>query len=128
MDLRCCLHLREIHGFSGCFALSRVTVPACVHTIGRRAFNNCIGICKLRFEEGSWVHEVSGFTGSGLTSVTFPRSLRIIASDACDDFLELSQVVFEDGSSIFRIDSFRRTNLRFLRFPENATQSPHPAQ
>jgi hypothetical protein len=61
VDLSCCMHLREIHGFSGCFALSRVTVPACLHTIGRRAFNNCIGLCELDLKR---VHVFTRSAGS----------------------------------------------------------------
>jgi hypothetical protein len=124
VDLSCCMHLRKIHGFSGCFTLSRVTAPACVHIIGRRAFNDCISLCELRSEEGSCIHVVSGFTGSGLISVTFPRSLCIIASEAFDDSLELSQPIFKDGSSTFRIDGLRRTNLRLLRFPDSVSECP----
>jgi hypothetical protein len=107
LDFSFCRRLREIHGFSGCFGISQIAVPACVHTIGSQAFNDCLGLRVLTFEEDSCIHLLGGFCRSTLTSVIFPRSLVMLASEAFNDSQELSRITFEDGSLIVRIEGLR---------------------
>jgi hypothetical protein len=52
VDFSSCTNLRVVNGFSGCTAILQITMPICVEMIGRRAFNNCVSLRHLAFEEG----------------------------------------------------------------------------
>ena len=79
--------------FSNNTALTSITIPASVTTIGNSAFYGCSGLTKIAIPDSVTSIGNSAFSGSGLTSVNIPEGVTTINSytfQGCSNLTEIS--------------------------------------
>jgi hypothetical protein len=92
------LPVREIsEAFDGNDALSSVTIPDSVTTIGARAFSGCSRLTSVTIPDSVTKIGWYAFSGSGLTSVIIPDSVRVIEDRAFYDCSSLSSIAIPDS-------------------------------
>ncbi|MBQ5973687.1 MAG: leucine-rich repeat protein, partial [Oscillospiraceae bacterium] len=76
-------NVTELSGtFEYCSALTDVTLPAGLETIGGAMFDGCVSLKQIEIPSGVKVIGIQAFFGAGLTSVTLPAGLKTIQSGA----------------------------------------------
>ena len=129
----------EHNAFEGNNAITAVTIPSSVSTIGYSAFNGCKGL--RRVMDASHVTEVQGFeytdctnltsvtlsgtlqkigyrsfAGSALAHLVLPASMREIGSSAFEDCHQLRNVQFNTGLQNIKDHAFKNSGLVSLEF------------
>jgi hypothetical protein len=95
------------NAFSGCSALTSVSIPAGVTTIGSDAFAGCSGLTSVTIPAGVTTIGSSTFSGcSGLTSVSIPASVTTIGSSAFSGCSGLTSVTIPAGVTTIGSDAF----------------------
>ena len=88
--------------FMNTYALSTITIPSTVTTIGFAAFSNSTGLEKLTITTNNSKLKTIGayaFATTGITSVKIPKSVTEIGACAFSDCYSLTTVTFEEGGS-----------------------------
>ena len=84
--------------FSGCSALTSVTIPNSVTTIGDYAFSGCSGLTSITIPNSVTSIGSSAFSGcSGLTSITIPNSVTSIGISAFQNCSGLTSVTIPNS-------------------------------
>ncbi len=129
----------EHNAFEGNNAITAVTIPSSVSTIGYSAFNGCKGL--RRVMDASRVTEMQGFeytdctnltsvtlsgtlqkigyrsfAGSALAHLVLPASMREIGSSAFEDCHQLRNVQFNTGLQNIKDHTFKNSGLVSLEF------------
>jgi hypothetical protein len=55
-------HIKKIAGFSNCFSLSRIEIPAPVEIIAQPAFSHCSSLNEVVVIRDSHVKKIAGFS------------------------------------------------------------------
>ena len=114
--------LRTIEGgysygaFYGCTSLTSIEIPASVQTIGEAAFQECTKLATVKFEAGSLLETLEGYSGSlyygafygctSLTSIEIPASVQTIGAATFQGCSRLADVKFEEGSKLSAIEGY----------------------
>ena len=88
--------------FMDTYAISSITIPSTVRTIGYAAFSNSSGLEKLTVTLGNSRLEKIGayaFYATYITSVSIPKSVTEIGACAFSDCYALTTVTFEEGGT-----------------------------
>lgn len=114
-----------ISAFSGCSALTSVTLSDNIVKIGYEAFKNCTALSQLN-EFSDTLEEIgaSAFSSTKITSVVIPASVVIVGGSAFYSCRSLTSLVFEEGSTITEIPQSFLSNcsaLTTLVLPKNLT-------
>ena len=88
----------RFRAFSGCYALTSVTIPNSVTTIGDRAFEGCSALTSVTIPNSvTTIGEAAFEDCSALTSVTIPNSVTKIGSSAFSACRNLKILTFGSG-------------------------------
>ena len=90
--------IRELKGFEGCSALTSITIPNTVTSIGRCAFY-----------------------GTGLTSVTIPGSVKKIGNSAFANCERLKNVTIPNSVTTIEKGAFNDTGITSITIPSSVT-------
>lgn len=115
--------------FSGCWALTEVSIPqgvesigeeafretgittisipSTVKTIGENAFNNCTKLETVTFTNGLETIGKDAFVGTKISTLNFPASLRVIKDGAFSEIDELTTVSFNEGLQTIETNAFK---------------------
>ena len=101
--------------FLGC-PLITIDIPASVQTIGEAAFQECTKLATVKFEAGSLLETLEGYSGSlyygafygctSLTSIEIPASVQTIGAATFQGCSRLADVKFEEGSKLSAIEGY----------------------
>ena len=84
--------------FSGCSALTSITIPDSVTSIGDYAFEGCTGLTSITIPDGVTSIGGGAFYGcSALTSITIPDSVTSIGDYAFEGCTGLTSITIPDG-------------------------------
>ena len=89
------------NAFNQKIALTSVTIPAKVETIGEEAFYRCTNLTEIKFAEDGNLKEIGeyAFYGTAFTSIAIPASVETIGYKAFYDCESLTEIKFaEDGN------------------------------
>ena len=102
--------------FYGCTSLTSIEIPASVQTIGKAAFQECTKLATVKFEAGSLLETLEGYSGSlyygafygctSLTSIEIPASVQTIGAATFQGCSRLADVKFEEGSKLSAIEGY----------------------
>jgi len=102
-------------------AITSVTIPASVKTIGNNAFRSCANLESVTFEAGSKIETIanSAFDNTAIKSVIIPASVKTLGQLAFRDCASLKSVIFEDGSLLETIDNntFQNSGITSIVLP-----------
>lgn len=97
------------YAFSGATCLQSVTVPAGVTSIGKNAFDGCIGLTSFVFADGSALTTIGdgAFNNAKkLTSFTVPSSVTTIGKNAFDGCIGLTSIIVPAKVTTIGDDAF----------------------
>jgi len=106
-------------------AITTITIPSSVTTIGREAFNDCSQLSTVNFEENSQLTTIgdSAFDSTAVTTITIPSSVETIGERAFYSCSQLSTVNFEANSQLTTIgdSAFYSTAITTITIPSSVT-------
>jgi hypothetical protein len=101
------------------------TIPNSVTDIGYGAFEDCINLTSVTFQETSKVISIGdyAFYGcTGLTSITIPNSVTSIGKGAFEDCIGLTSITIPDSVTSIGDEAFSGcTNLTSITIPDGVT-------
>ncbi len=106
--------------FSGCDAITMVSLPESLISIGEKAFSECSGLFSISFsEELSTIGDYSFYKCTSLRELNFPESLVHIGTAAFSGCNELETVVFPTEMTEIEDDAFSFcSSLESVTLPE----------
>ena len=108
--------------FEDCTALTSVTIPDNVTTIGNYAFFGCTGLTSVTIGNGvTTIGNFAFFGCTGLTSVTIPDSVTSIINYAFSGCTALTSVTIPDSVTTIGDYAFRSTGLTSVTIPDSVT-------
>jgi len=108
-------------------AITSITIPASVTSIGYQAFSNCTSLATVTFAEGSQLETIGGYVFANctsLTSITIPVNVTSIGEAAFVACTNLTTVTFAEGSQLETIGGnvFQScTSLTSITIPAGVT-------
>ena len=110
--------------FSGCRTLRSVEIPASVGRIGNRAFLDCKGLRAVTIPDGVREIDYGVFMGcTGLVSVDIPQSVTVIREFAFADCANLEHIELPQRVKTVDYSAFRGcASLRNLLIPDGAVE------
>lgn len=111
------------NAFSGCYALSSITIPNGDDTsdnlsTGVQVFRNCYSLKHVNIPRPYTTIGIETFAYSGIGSVTLPSTLITISSEAFYDCLSLREIVIPDSVQNIGTDAFDTDGLVRVVMPE----------
>jgi hypothetical protein len=106
--------------FSGCSALTEVTLPPNLQTIGPSTFSGCTALTRIELPSTLTSLETAAFQRSGLTSVTLPAGVAAIPATAFALCASLEWV------KILKTDDLVTLPYKDKSFPITKTSSTYP--
>lgn len=113
--------------FIDCVALTSITVPATVKTLGVGVFSGCIGLQSISFANGISLEEIPANACANcesLTEIEIPASVKTISNNAFSGCGSLVNVMFTANSQIERIGEhtfFNCVELAAIELPATLT-------
>lgn len=82
-----------------------ITIPNSITGIFVQAFNNCVNLETIIFEENSNIEEIydNAFANSAITTVTIPKSISVLYDAAFANCSKLTEVLYEEGIQLTEI-------------------------
>ncbi|MBR4081883.1 MAG: leucine-rich repeat protein, partial [Clostridia bacterium] len=114
------------HAFCNFCALTEITIPASVESIGYQAFRNST-VSSVTFAPNSRLTTIDGYAFSYLNSlkqITLPASVETIGAGSFESCTALETVTFAEGSrlsSLGYMPFFECNSLTAISIPESAT-------
>lgn len=108
--------------FSGCKALTSITIPNSVTSIGGNAFYNCVSLATIVLPDSLTSIEAGTFYGCrGLTSITIPDSVTSIGDKAFYECTNLSEINLPEGLLTIGEKAFYGSGLLEMTLPSTLT-------
>ena len=109
--------------FNGCYSLTSVTIPESVTSIGSRAFYGCKSLNTVTILKGVTSIAESAFSGcTSLTSVTIPNSVTSIGGHAFWDCSSLTSVTIPNSVKWIGVQAFKGCkSLTSVTIPNSVT-------
>ncbi|MBI9107777.1 MAG: leucine-rich repeat protein [Spirochaetales bacterium] len=110
--------------FSGCSALTSVTIPDSVTSLEPAAFKSCTSLTSVTIPSNITTIGMSAFQGcTSLTSITIPASVTDIASSAFSGCSSLTAITIPDAVTEILSDTFNGcTSLSAITIPASITE------
>ena len=110
--------------FSGCTALTQVSMPVTLKTIGGWAFNGCASLLEITLPEGLTDISWYAFCGcKGLKEMIFPDSVKSIGASVLSECNHLTNVKLPAGLTCIDYYLFRMCHgLRQIKIPATVTE------
>jgi uncharacterized repeat protein (TIGR02543 family) len=104
------------------YAMTSITIPASVISIGTGAFWGARTLSKVTFASGSKLSTIGSvaFTGSGLTNITIPAGVKIIGDQAFLDSTSLSVITVDKSNAVYAsLDGvlFNKSLTELIHYP-----------
>jgi len=115
------------NAFYGASALTSITIPASVTSIGADAFHGASALTSITFEAGSQLTSIGAqafFQATSLTSISIPASVKSIGGRAFESASALTTITFGVDSSLNSIGdaAFKyASSLTSITIPANVT-------
>ena len=102
--------------FKKCEKLVKIRIPSTIKTIKKGAFQGCISLKEIEFENNSELRIIkeNSFCYTGLTKVVIPSSVVEIQKNAFSFCYELKEFEFENCKSLEKIIFENLSNLEFV--------------
>ena len=110
--------------FKGCKKLSQITIPSKITKISKKAFESCISLKQVLFENGSKLESIDDFAFFcciSLVKISIPSTTKTIGESSFENCLSLKGIKFENPSNIESI-GYRS----FLKSPININAKETP--
>ena len=116
--------------FSSCKSLPSIAIPNTVTNIGKSAFSSCSALKSFTFPDNNSITSIENdtFLGAGLTSITIPNTVKSIGDGALAGCSALKSVTLKGGTppSINIKDwygTFIDTELNAIYVPANSVET-----
>lgn len=108
--------------FTGCTALTEVTLPANIIRINNYAFQGCTALTHISFPET--IQTIYGYSFNGCTSlkeVILPNSVISISASAFDGCTSLEKLVLSENLTQINNNQFRNSAIKQVYIPDAVT-------
>lgn len=97
--------------FAKCASLTSITIPSSVQIIGDLAFNECVSLKNVIFNEGLKRIGIAAFQFTGLEAITFPNGLERINHGAFNQCVNLKHIEIPPSVVFIGDGCFDESNL-----------------
>ncbi|MBW4828000.1 MAG: leucine-rich repeat protein, partial [Clostridiaceae bacterium] len=103
--------------FAGNEAITKVTIPGSIKTIGKSAFILCSNLQELTLQKGLVEIRESAFSNTEISKVHIPSSVKTIGKEAFSDCMNLEEVTLDEGLEVISEGAFRKTGIKEITIP-----------
>jgi hypothetical protein len=112
--------INDNYALGGATAITSLTLPSSVETIGTNAFDGCTGLVSLTLQEGLITIKNNAFKGTKLVTLTIPNSVTSIGN--LGGITTLESATLGTGLTTLGANAFQKsTALRAITIPANIT-------